>query len=168
MTTEGPRPKNLSAPRPKSLSAPRPKSAEGPRPKDAALALAQDELQFTYARSSGAGGQNVNKVSSKAILRWNPGSSRALSPGMRERFFARFASKLTNEGELLITSDRHRDQGRNAADCIEKLKEMIASIATPPKKRKATKPTFGSKVRRLNTKRAQSEKKQGRRDRGDD
>ena len=141
---------------------------DGPRPKKAELSLPQDELTFTYARSSGAGGQNVNKVSSKAVLRWNPATSRALSPGMRDRFYARFGSRLTNDGEQIVMSDRHRDQGRNAADCIEKLKEMIAQIATPPKKRKATKPTFGSKVRRLNSKRAQSEKKQGRRDRGDD
>lgn len=130
--------------------------------------LPQDELTFTYARSSGAGGQNVNKVNSKAILRWNPGTSLALTHGMRERFFARYGSRLTVEGELILMSDRHRDQGRNAADCLEKLKEMIAAVAVPPKKRKATKPTFGSKQRRLKSKRVQSEKKQGRRDRGDE
>ncbi len=141
---------------------------DGPRPNKVEINLPQDELQFTYARSSGAGGQNVNKVSSKAILRWNPATSRALTPGMRDRFYARYGSRLTNDGELIVMSERHRDQGRNAADCIVKLKEMISSIALPPKKRKPTKPTFGSKVRRLNTKRAHSEKKQGRRDRGEE
>ena len=87
---------------------------------------------------------------------------------MRERFFTKFGSRLTNDGELILMSDVHRDQGRNAADCIEKLKAMIKSIAIPPKKRVATKPTFGSKVRRLKSKKVNSDKKQGRRDRGDD
>lgn len=132
------------------------------------IQLPQDELHFTYVRSSGAGGQNVNKVNSKAVLRWNPVQSRALAHDIRERFLARFGSRLTADGDLVVMSDRHRDQGRNAADCLEKLREMIASVWRPPKKRKATKPTFGSKVRRLKSKRAQSEKKQNRRVRGDD
>ncbi|HVK60330.1 MAG TPA: aminoacyl-tRNA hydrolase, partial [Bdellovibrionales bacterium] len=87
------------------------------------ISLAQSELQFTYARSSGAGGQNVNKVSSKAVLRWNPAGSTSIPFQVKERFLAKFGNKLTTEGDLIITSDRHRDQGRNVADCIEKLKE---------------------------------------------
>ncbi len=132
------------------------------------LSIPKEELEFTYARSSGAGGQNVNKVNSKAILRWSPQLSAVLTSGMRDRFFAKYGSRLTNEGELILMSDVHRDQGRNAADCLDKLKAMIKSIAIPPKKRLATKPTFGSKIRRLKSKRVTSEKKQGRRDRGDD
>ena len=126
------------------------------------IPIPQDELQFTYARSSGAGGQNVNKVNSKAVLRWNPVTSRALTEAVRARFLASFASKLTVDGELVLMSDRHRDQGRNAADCIEKLKEMISSVWRAPKKRKATKPTFGSKQRRLKSKKVRSDTKQGR------
>jgi ribosome-associated protein len=132
------------------------------------ISVPQDELLFTYVRSSGAGGQNVNKVNSKAVLRWNALSSRALFGGVRERFVQRFGSRLTSDGDLIITSDRHRDQGRNAADCMEKLREMLSSIATPPKKRKATKPTYGSKMRRLKSKSVNSEKKQNRRIRDDD
>ncbi len=132
------------------------------------IQLPQDELEFTYARSSGAGGQNVNKVNSKAILRWNALNSRVLQGGIRERFLARFGSRLTVDGDLIIMSDRHRDQGKNASDCLEKLRAMLASVATAPKQRRATKPTFGSKIRRLKSKRAQSEKKQGRRVRDDD
>ena len=132
------------------------------------IKIPQEEIQFTYARSSGAGGQNVNKVNSKAILRWNPRTSSVLFGGMRDRFFARYGSKLTAEGELVIASDRFRDQGRNAADCMEKLREMLASVATPPKRRIATKPTFGSKQRRLKAKKAHGEKKQARRFRDDD
>jgi ribosome-associated protein len=132
------------------------------------ISVPQDELNFTYVRSSGAGGQNVNKVNSKAVLRWNAVSSRALFGGVRERFLQTYGSRLTSEGDLLITSDRHRDQGRNAADCMEKLRDMLNAIATPPKRRKATKPTFGSKMRRLKSKSVNSEKKQNRRVRDDD
>lgn len=126
------------------------------------ISIPQDELEFTYARSGGKGGQNVNKVSSKAVLRWNPGTSRAMPEPVRARFFARYASKLTTEGELIITSDAHRDQGRNVSDCILKLKEMIAAVWRAPKLRRATKPTFGSKQRRLKSKKEHSEKKKNR------
>lgn len=130
--------------------------------------IPNEEIEFTFARSSGAGGQNVNKVNSKAILRWNARTSVVLRGGMRDRFMARFGSKLTTDGELILMSDRHRDQGRNAADCMEKLKEMLLSVATPPKRRVATKPTYGSKVRRLKEKKAHSDKKNNRRVREDD
>lgn len=132
------------------------------------IVIPEEELEFSFVRSSGAGGQNVNKVNSKAVLRWVPAQSRILSFGMRERFLAKFSNRLTANGELIVMSDRHRDQGRNAADCIEKLKEMIGSIAFAPKKRRPTKPTFGSKQRRLNSKKANSEKKQNRRRQSDD
>ncbi len=163
------RPPNLNLGRTAPLAGaqptiPRPKSGEKIRE----ISIPKEELEFTYARSSGAGGQNVNKVNSKAILRWSPQLSAVLTIGMRDRFFAKYASRLTNDGELILMSDVHRDQGRNAADCLDKLKAMIKSIAVPPKKRLATKPTFGSKIRRLKSKRVTSEKKQGRRDRGDD
>jgi ribosome-associated protein len=139
-------------------------SAEQPEKKSfKSISIPQVELEFTYARSSGAGGQNVNKVNSKAILRWHPASSYAMTAAVKDRFLNKFGGKLTNEGELILMSDVHRDQGRNAAECMDKLKEMIASVLTPPKKRKVTKPTFGSKMRRLKTKREHQEKKQGRR-----
>lgn len=138
-----------------------------PISKTTTLSIPQEELEFTFVRSSGAGGQNVNKVSSKAVLRWNALASRVLTVAARERFMARFGSKLTKEGDLIITSDRHRDQGRNSADCLEKLKEMVNEIARPPKIRKATKPTFGSKQRRLKSKKEHSEKKSSRRFKAD-
>jgi ribosome-associated protein len=131
------------------------------------IQLPKEELTFTYARSSGKGGQNVNKVNSKAVLRWHPASSRAMTEPVRHRFLLKFATRLTIDGDLILTSERHRDQGRNASDCLEKLREMITSVLTPPKKRRATKPTFGSKVRRLKAKKVNSEKKQNRRERGD-
>src|SRR6478672_8286326 len=96
------------------------------------------ELQFTYVRSSGPGGQNVNKVSSKAVLRWRVITSAALPPEVRSRFLARYKSRLTTEGDLLISSQRYRDQGRNIEDAREKLREMILAVAVPPKRRRPT------------------------------
>ena len=142
--------------------------SEAGGPSKLSVSIPQDELTFTYARSSGAGGQNVNKVNSKAILRWNPGTSRAMSQPVKERFLGRFGSKLTIDGDLVLMSDSFRDQGRNAADCLEKLKAMIVSVLTPPKKRTKTKPTYGSKLRRLKAKSVNSEKKQNRKIRHDD
>ena len=120
------------------------------------------ELEFTYVRSSGPGGQAVNKVSSKARLRWNPHASSALRWDVRERFLARFGNKLTETGDLLLASDRHRDRLQNRDDCLDKLREMLLEVAYPPKARKATKPTFGSKQRRIRAKKENKQKKAGR------
>lgn len=127
------------------------------------LQIPEDEIEFTYVRSSGPGGQAVNKVSSKARLRWNPHASSALRWDIRERFLARFGNKLTETGDLVLASDRHRDRLQNRDDCLEKLKEMLFAVAYPPKQRKATKPTYGSQQRRIQGKKENKEKKQGRR-----
>jgi ribosome-associated protein len=124
------------------------------------IRIPADELQWAFARSSGPGGQNVNKVSSKAVLRWNMLASTALPPDVRERFLAKHASRLTTEGELIISSQRYRDQGRNIADAKEKLVEMLAGVATAPKKRRPTKPSRAAKARRIESKQATSKKKQ--------
>lgn len=121
------------------------------------------ECVLTYARSSGSGGQNVNKVNSKVLLRWSPSRSAAMPPEVLNRFNARFGRRLNREGELLITAEEHRDQGRNASRCFEKLEEMILSVWRRPRPRIATKPTRGSKERRLLGKRVLSEKKSNRR-----
>jgi ribosome-associated protein len=142
--------------------------SEASGPPKLSVSIPREELTFTYARSSGAGGQNVNKVNSKAVLRWNPATSQAMSAPVKDRFFARYGSKLTGDGDLILMSDSFRDQGRNAADCLEKLKAMILSVLTPPKKRTKTKPTYGSKLRRLKAKSVNKEKKQNRRIKHDD
>ncbi len=126
------------------------------------FSIPAEELQFTYVRSSGAGGQNVNKVNSKAVLRWEPNASRVLPEAVRDRFLQRYGNRLSSDGGLIITSDRHRDQGRNAADCIDKLRAMIATVWHTPKPRKPTKPTYGSKQRRLQEKKERGETKRGR------
>jgi ribosome-associated protein len=127
------------------------------------LAIPWRELQFSFARSSGAGGQNVNKVSSKAILRWNFRVSQALPEAVHNRFKEKFASKLTEEGELVIAAETHRDQVRNKQETLKRLSAMIMSVARPPKPRIATKPTKGSKRRRLEGKKLLGEKKALRR-----
>ena len=120
------------------------------------------EFRFTYARSQGPGGQNVNKVNSKATLRWDVTANTTLPPGVRHRFLSRYKHRIIESGEILLTSQRYRDRGRNVADCIDRLRELIKAVAQPPKSRKATKPTKGSKVRRRKKKEANSQKKQRR------
>lgn len=127
------------------------------------LQIPLSEFEFTFARSSGPGGQNVNKVNSKALLRWPVRASAALPEAVRGRFLQAFGNRVTSEGDLLISSQRYRDQGRNVEDCLEKLRVMLAQAAAPPARRKRTKPSRGSIERRLQTKRLRSEKKQGRR-----
>jgi ribosome-associated protein len=124
------------------------------------------ELSFSYARSGGAGGQNVNKVSSKAILRWPVRASTRLPAEVQERFLKRFAHRLTGDGDLLITSSRFRDRGRNVADCVERLRGMLAQVATPARLRKPTRPTRSAAEARLADKRLRSRKKQARGARG--
>lgn len=127
------------------------------------LVIPDAELQFTFTRSSGPGGQNVNKVNSKANLRWNVQESPSLSDDLRARFIAKFRSRLTQEGELVITSQRYRDQPKNIEDCCQKVAEMLREVLVPPKRRRATKPTRGSQLRRLTDKRQKRLKKEGRR-----
>jgi ribosome-associated protein len=122
-----------------------------------------DELHFTYARSSGPGGQNVNKVNTKAVLRWSVRHSPSLPEEIRSRLVAKIGSRLTLGGDLVITSQRFRDAGRNAADCLEKLRTLLAEAAIAPKQRKRTRPGKGAIRRRLADKRQQGEKKRGRR-----
>jgi ribosome-associated protein len=134
----------------------------------ARISIPDEELHFSFARSSGPGGQNVNKVNSKATLHWNATTSPALPEEIRQRFLALYASRITNDGEVVITSQESRDQPKNVAICLEKLKQMIVAVLTVPKKRRPTKPTKGSQKRRLNEKKQRAQVKEGRRRVGDD
>ncbi len=120
------------------------------------------EIQFTFARSSGPGGQNVNKLNTKALLRWSATKSPSLPEPVRRRLLAKYPRRITADGDLLITSQRFRDAGRNVADCLEKLRTMLAEAAVVPKRRRPTKPTKASIRRRLDQKRKQSQRKQRR------
>ncbi len=121
------------------------------------------ELEITFTRSSGPGGQNVNKVNTKAILRWPVRSSSRLPEAVRQRFLQKYGHRLTTEGELLLTSQRFRDAPRNSRDCLAKLRAMLLDVAHPPKRRRATRPTRGSVERRLQGKHRKAAAKQDRR-----
>ena len=129
----------------------------------AAITIPAAEFGVSYARSGGPGGQNVNKVNSKAVLRWNVANSPSLPIGVRQRFLQHFGSRLTGDGEIVIASDEHRDQPRNLTACYDRLRAMILSVATPPRRRIKTRPSRGAVERRLESKQRHSEKKQQRR-----
>lgn len=117
------------------------------------------ELDFSYARSRGPGGQNVNKTNSAAILRWNVLNTTAFPDAVRERLYEKLKSKLTEDGDVLIRSDVHRDQDQNRSECIRRLNDLIRKTLFVPKKRTATKPTRSSVRKRLESKRIHSEVK---------
>ena len=117
------------------------------------------ELDFSFSRSSGPGGQNVNKVNTKATLKWNIKKSKALKFSVVERFLKQYSGRILENGTVVISSDRFRSQTRNIADCVEKLMAMIEKVKTPPKKRKATKPTKASIEKRLRLKKNRSKVK---------
>ena len=121
------------------------------------------ELDFSFSRSSGPGGQHVNKVNTKVTLHWDLAASPSLSESVRRRFRERFANRINRRGQMVVTSQRFRDQGRNVADCLDKLRKMVLAVAQPAKPRRPTRPTRASRERRLRAKRAQSNKKSTRR-----
>ena len=127
------------------------------------IEIPDTEFEFTFARSGGPGGQNVNKVNSKAVLRWSVSTTQHLPEPVRDRFLSRYRNRITREGEIVIHSQKYRDQGRNVADCLERLREMIRAVVRPPIKRRPTKPSKGAQRRRLDQKKQRSEKKQSRR-----
>jgi ribosome-associated protein len=126
------------------------------------LVIPEDQLRWSYARSSGPGGQNVNKVNSKATLRWQPPAD-FLPPAVWARFRKLADRYITAEGEVIITSDEYRDQLRNVHRSQDKLRVLLLTALVPPKRRIATKPTKSSRRRRLDDKRRESDKKQARR-----
>ncbi len=129
----------------------------------ALITIPAEELRFTYARSSGPGGQNVNKLNTKARLHWNLSNTAALPAGVLQRLRDTYRTRINEAGEMVVVSERYREQGRNARDCLEKLRAMVLSVATPPRHRKKTKPSRGAVEARLKAKRHKSQRKQNRR-----
>lgn len=125
------------------------------------LTIPEDQLEWSFARSSGPGGQNVNKVNSKATLRWIPVPGTISEPHWK-RFCQQAKRYLTSDGHIVIQSQEHRDQPQNVDACRNKLKTLLQDSLTPPKRRVKTKPSLGSKRRRLDDKRRNAEKKSSR------
>lgn len=119
-----------------------------------------DELIFNASRSSGAGGQNVNKVNTKVELRFKVDGSQLLTPEEKELLSAKLSSHFSNEGFLIIVSQTERSQIKNKENAKEKFYELLAKALTKRKKRKPTSPTKVSKEKRLEGKRKQSTKKE--------
>lgn len=112
------------------------------------LTIKEDEVSVTAIRAQGAGGQNVNKVSSAIHLRFDiPASS--LPDDVKERLLCLHDSRITQDGVLILKAQQHRTQDMNRLDAFARLHELVNSVATPPRVRRATKPTRASKVRRL-------------------
>jgi ribosome-associated protein len=127
----------------------------GPR----GIVIPAEALEWQFVRSSGPGGQHVNRTSSKAVLRFVIRHSPHLPDDVRRRLLAAVAPRLTKDGAILIASQVHRDRGRNIAECRDRLAILVARAATPPKPRRRTKVPRSAVAGRLDAKRLRSKTK---------
>ncbi|MBI2038212.1 MAG: aminoacyl-tRNA hydrolase [Candidatus Magasanikbacteria bacterium] len=127
------------------------------------MQIPESELIITFARSSGAGGQNVNKTSTKAIIHWPVGKSFVLSEEQKQRIRIVLANRINSEDEMVVMSEEERSQPQNRELAIARLQSLVDDALHVPKVRRATKPTRSSKIKRLESKKIRSQIKEGRR-----
>lgn len=123
-----------------------------------------NEIRLTFSRSSGAGGQNVNKTSTKTTVHWSVGRSLILTDEEKVRVRAKLAGRINANDEVVVTAEDERSQAQNKLLAIARLQTLVARALSVPKKRKATRPTLASKLRRLESKTKRSQVKAGRRE----
>lgn len=128
-----------------------------------AIQIDEDEIEFDFIRSSGPGGQNVNKVSSAVQLRFDIRASASIPPEVKARLVNLSGRRLTSQGVLVIEARQYRSQERNRQASVQRLVRLLQQALEPPKPRHKTKPTHAARLRRLETKRKRSEIKRLRR-----
>jgi len=126
------------------------------------LSIDEKELAFDYVRSSGPGGQNINKVSTAVQLRFNVIQSNSLPDEVKKRFSAIFVNRVTEKGEIVIEAKRFRTQAKNREDAIQRLIVLLQKAAVKPKNRKKTKPSISASAARINSKKRRGDIKRTR------
>ncbi|MFT6631231.1 MAG: ribosome-associated protein [Bacteriovoracaceae bacterium] len=130
---------------------------------DSLIKVSAEDCKFTFSRSSGAGGQNVNKLNTKVTMFWDMGNSNLCNEAVKKRFREKYKRFLV-DGGVVITSQRFRKQSQNIDDCLEKLERYLNEVRLPPKLRRTTKPTKSSVKKRLDGKNIKSKLKKMRRE----